>query len=80
MRQVSLLCKRGTNSHKVTFRKKFSDLVTYVDKNSEKILIAGLQKILPGSGILAEESGEHPTPSNSPQGGAIRSTLGLLTQ
>ena len=43
-------------------KKGFNDLVTYVDKNSEKILIEGLQKILPGSGILAEES----NPSESP--------------
>lgn len=39
-------------------KKGFNDLVTYVDKNSEKALIEGLAKILPGSGILAEESGE----------------------
>jgi myo-inositol-1(or 4)-monophosphatase len=51
-------------------KKGFNDLVTYVDKNSEKILIAGLQKILPGSGILAEESGEI-GPSKSPPGGRL---------
>lgn len=39
-------------------KKGFNDLVTYVDKHSEQMLIRGLQKILPGSGILAEESGE----------------------
>jgi myo-inositol-1(or 4)-monophosphatase len=39
-------------------KKGFNDLVTYVDQNSEKKLIKGLQKILPGSAILAEESGE----------------------
>jgi len=39
-------------------KKGFNDLVSYVDKNSEKLLIKGLQKILPASGILAEESGE----------------------
>ena len=39
-------------------KKGFNDLVSYVDKASEKIIIKGLQKILPGSGILAEESGE----------------------
>jgi len=39
-------------------KKGFNDLVSYVDKNSEKLIIKGLQKILPGSGILAEESGE----------------------
>jgi myo-inositol-1(or 4)-monophosphatase len=38
-------------------KKGFNDLVSYVDKNSEKKLIKGLQKILPGSGILAEEGG-----------------------
>ncbi|HTA83057.1 MAG TPA: inositol monophosphatase family protein [Bacteroidia bacterium] len=39
-------------------KKGFNDLVSYVDKSSEKALIEGLSKILPGSGILAEESGE----------------------
>lgn len=38
-------------------KKGFNDLVSYVDKNSEKKLIKGLQKILPGSGILGEEGG-----------------------
>lgn len=38
-------------------KKGFNDLVTYVDKHAEKILIKGLEKVLPGSGILAEESG-----------------------
>lgn len=39
-------------------KKGFNDLVTYVDKGSEERLIAGLKQILPGSGFLAEESGE----------------------
>ncbi|HSY76579.1 MAG TPA: inositol monophosphatase family protein [Bacteroidia bacterium] len=38
-------------------KKGYNDLVTYVDKSSELALIEGLSKILPGSGILAEESG-----------------------
>ena len=38
-------------------KKGVNDLVTYIDKTSEQRLIKGLQKILPGSGILAEESG-----------------------
>lgn len=38
-------------------KKGFNDLVSYVDKTSEKRLIKGLQKILPGSGVLAEEGG-----------------------
>ena len=39
-------------------KKGYNDLVTYVDQNSEKLLIAELTKILPGSGIMGEESGE----------------------
>jgi myo-inositol-1(or 4)-monophosphatase len=39
-------------------KKGFNDLVSYVDKNSEKALIEGLTRILPESGVLAEESGE----------------------
>jgi myo-inositol-1(or 4)-monophosphatase len=38
-------------------KKGFNDLVSYVDKTSEKRLIKELQKILPGSGILGEEGG-----------------------
>lgn len=38
-------------------KKGFNDLVSYVDKMSEKKLIKGLQKILPGSGVLGEEGG-----------------------
>jgi len=48
--------KKFSNSDIV--KKGFNDLVTYVDKNSEKALIESLSKILPGSGFLAEESGE----------------------
>jgi len=35
--------------------KGFNDLVSYVDKGAEKILVEGLQKVLPEAGILAEE-------------------------
>lgn len=35
--------------------KGFNDLVSYVDKGAEKILVEGLQKVLPDAGILAEE-------------------------
>ncbi|MEO0311174.1 MAG: hypothetical protein RIQ89_831 [Bacteroidota bacterium] len=37
-------------------RKGHNDLVSYVDKNAEKQLIAALQKIVPESTFLAEES------------------------
>jgi myo-inositol-1(or 4)-monophosphatase len=36
--------------------KGFNDLVSYVDKSAEKILVEGLQKILPGSGFITEEN------------------------
>ncbi|NQZ75948.1 MAG: inositol monophosphatase, partial [Ekhidna sp.] len=32
-----------------------SDLVSYVDKESEKQIIAGLEKILPDAGYITEE-------------------------
>jgi myo-inositol-1(or 4)-monophosphatase len=36
--------------------KGFNDLVSYVDKSAEKILVEGLQKVLPGSGFITEEN------------------------
>jgi myo-inositol-1(or 4)-monophosphatase len=44
--------------------KDVHDLVSYVDKTSEKKLIEGLEKIIPGSAFRGEESGTHLT--NSP--------------
>jgi len=38
--------------------KSFNNLVSYVDKTSEILLIEGLGNIVPGCGILAEESHE----------------------
>jgi myo-inositol-1(or 4)-monophosphatase len=35
--------------------KGFNNFVTYVDKQSEEILISGLTKLLPGTGFIAEE-------------------------
>ncbi|MEO1054841.1 MAG: inositol monophosphatase family protein [Bacteroidota bacterium] len=36
--------------------KGFNDLVSYVDQEAEKRIVAGLLDILPGSGFIAEES------------------------
>lgn len=36
--------------------KGFNDLVSYVDKTAEKILVEGLQKVLPESGFITEEN------------------------
>jgi myo-inositol-1(or 4)-monophosphatase len=47
----------GFNSSLVE-HKDVHDMVSYVDKTSEEKLIAGLQKILPGSSFLGEESGD----------------------
>lgn len=35
--------------------KGLNDLVSYVDKNAEKIIVAGLEKVLPGAGFITEE-------------------------
>lgn len=43
------------NTAEIHFKDK-NDLVSYVDVESEKIIIRRLEKLLPGSGFLAEES------------------------
>jgi len=35
--------------------KGFNDLVSYVDKEAEKIIVEGLQKVLPDAGFITEE-------------------------
>lgn len=40
---------------KIEQKTSFNNLVSYVDKESEKQLVASLKKILPGAGFLAEE-------------------------
>lgn len=35
--------------------KGLNDLVSYVDKNAEKIIVAGLEKVLPEAGFITEE-------------------------
>ncbi len=44
--------------------KGLNDFVSHVDKQSEALLIDRLQKIIPGSSIMAEESGETMTGSD----------------
>lgn len=39
---------------KVEYKGK-NDLVSYVDKEAERLLVTGLEKMLPGSGFVAEE-------------------------
>ena len=36
--------------------KGFNDLVSYVDKTSEEILVKGLQKLIPNAGFITEEN------------------------
>ncbi len=46
---------KNFNIEKVQY-KGFNDLVSYVDKASEKILVEGLSKILPDAGFITEEN------------------------
>lgn len=40
---------------KILQKTGFNNLVSYVDKESEKTLVSGLSRLIPGSGILGEE-------------------------
>lgn len=42
-------------NHKVVEEKGLNDLVSYVDKTAEAMLVKGLKKILPEAGFIAEE-------------------------
>jgi len=48
----------GFDLSKIEQKGSFSNLVSYVDKESEKRLVARLSQLLPGSGFLAEEGTE----------------------
>lgn len=52
-----ILKEKGRFNSSDIQKKGFNDLVSYVDKTSEKQLVKGLQQILPGSGVLGEEGG-----------------------
>ncbi|MDH5400413.1 MAG: inositol monophosphatase [Cyclobacteriaceae bacterium] len=45
----------GFKQDKVEEKKGYSDLVSYVDKEAEKMLVTALNKLLPEAGFLAEE-------------------------
>jgi myo-inositol-1(or 4)-monophosphatase len=46
--------RKGFSVDKIEY-KGLNDLVSYVDKNAEKIIVAGLEKILPEAGFITEE-------------------------
>ncbi|MDH5599374.1 MAG: inositol monophosphatase [Cyclobacteriaceae bacterium] len=46
---------KGFDRRVIERKKAFSDLVSYVDKESEKEIISGLQQLLPDSSFIAEE-------------------------
>lgn len=46
---------KGFDRSRIELKDTFTNLVSYVDKESEKKLVSGLSKIIPGSGFLAEE-------------------------
>ncbi|MFM7903191.1 MAG: inositol monophosphatase family protein, partial [Bacteroidota bacterium] len=39
----------------VVHKKGFNDLVSFVDRESERMLVDGLGKLIPGCGFIAEE-------------------------
>lgn len=45
---------KGFSTSKVELKGK-SDLVSYVDKQTEELLVIGLKKLLPGAGFITEE-------------------------
>ncbi|MEO9869776.1 inositol monophosphatase family protein [Ekhidna sp.] len=47
--------RRTFSYDKVEYKGGKSDLVSYVDKESEKQIISGLQKLLPAAGFITEE-------------------------
>lgn len=46
---------KGFDVSKIESKGRSNDLVSYVDKETEKILVAGLRKILPQAGFIGEE-------------------------
>lgn len=48
--------QRKTFSAESIEHKGFNDLVSYVDKAAEEMIVTGLEKILPGSGFITEEN------------------------
>jgi myo-inositol-1(or 4)-monophosphatase len=64
-KQVTELCRevgdfiltesRNFDTTRIEQKEGFNNLVSYVDKESEKRLVTALEKILPGAGFLAEE-------------------------
>jgi len=51
-----ILNEKSKITSEIIENKGIHDFVTYVDKTSEKMLISGLQKLLPDSAFLAEEN------------------------
>ncbi len=46
--------RKNFNPDRIEY-KGLNDLVSYVDKNAEKIIVSGLEKILPEAGFITEE-------------------------
>jgi len=46
---------RNFDRSRIEQKTGFNNLVSYVDKESEKTIVAALQKMLPGSGLIGEE-------------------------
>src|SRR5882762_9667425 len=46
---------RNFDTSRIEQKSGFNNLVSYVDKESERAIVSGLQKMLPGSGFIGEE-------------------------
>ena len=59
--------KEGSHfdTSRIEQKEGFNNLVSYVDKESEKMLVKGLSAILPGSGFIGEEGTNIPGTSIS---------------
>ena len=58
VKEAGLFIRRESKNFdisKIEYKGRSNDLVSYVDKETEKILVAGLRKILPTAGFIGEE-------------------------
>lgn len=51
-----IMLERKTFTYDKVEEKTFNQLVSYVDKTAEEMLVSGLQKLLPQAGFITEES------------------------
>lgn len=64
-REAGELLREGFGkTFKIAEKGRSNDLVTEYDKKAEATIVGGIRRFFPDHGILAEESGDHPTASS----------------